>query len=123
MTKVQFVNFVAFGKRNSIDLRVVVVTGRGAPVHYHVGEEIPQNGSPSSIIAGFNELASSLFSDLVVELGSSGETQLIEVLVSLKDECEGEAYAEHGVSCEGSTFRMWVSFFASLNETEIKITE
>jgi hypothetical protein len=55
----------------------------------------------------------------VSELGASGENRIIELLVNLKDEVESESYAELGGSSQETTFSMWVSFFASLNETAI----
>jgi len=86
MKQVTFSNFIAFGKRMSIDIRVTICQAipdslgiwhaTGKPVQIVVSDEVPNTGDSEGICIQFNEMANRLLIDLVMQLNELGLTAL-----------------------------------------------
>ncbi|DAD50138.1 hypothetical protein QIJ71_gp1 [ssRNA phage Gerhypos.3_17] len=101
MKQVSFSNFIAFGKRMSIDIRVISsfdVNGQaiGIPTQFTISDEIPNTGDSDGIHISFNEMAERLIHDLVLQLNSRGLTALgIELTKRFRNSVEfADGYLE-----------------------------
>lgn len=120
MMQATFVNFVAFGKRTSIDLRIVIsIAGyQGIPVNVHVGDECENTGDYDGIHRSFTELAEACFEKLRVELFECGHAGLVELLDSALDDVRLDASEGEGYLSREGKFSSFVAFFYMLNNTE-----
>jgi hypothetical protein len=121
MYEATFVNFIAFGKRTSIDLRVVISNAGhvGIPAQIHVGLEDENPGDYSGFMKSFVKLANAAYTDLVGKLNELGHASLVEMLESQLEEVQMEAAEEEGVMLTECYFSSWVSFFYILNNTSL----
>lgn len=104
-----FVNFIAFGKRTSIDLRVVIGM---PPKHFHVSAEEPNHGSEDEIALSFIEMAEKLYGELCAALIKAGYTDFVE--------CLGKEVLGSTEFADGAqeSFALWISTLYRLNNME-----
>lgn len=129
MLKVIFSNFIGFGNRMSIDIRCtyfpIAVDSNGAPIglpdvrcigstrQFVISGEDTNTGDCEGIIQVFNDLASRLSADLVVELNRRGIFPLVK---ELTDRIRFALEEKEGTSIDAqATMAQLTCFFYSLN--------
>ncbi len=107
-----FSNFIAFGQRISIDLRVVLLS---LPKHIHVSADAPNEGAADDVEESFVELAKSLYNDLCGKLLEVGQADLVAELERERALTQSEIGGSMDKLCP------WLTFFYKLNNFTFKL--
>lgn len=113
MQLASFSNFIAFGNRVSIDLRVIIPSV--SPSLIHVFDEIPLMEDSHEFAVKFNETAESLFHSLIGRLMKAGFSGLASEVAEALDSIRFADGVQEEQSC-------WITELSLLNLRKFPLT-
>lgn len=125
MKRVQFVNFIGFGKRMSIDLRCVVFDAEsgGVPQHFHISDEARNFSDEIIGFPRFNEMAKRLLVDLATQLSDAGLPSMRQKLFErIVDATNGLDHDRRADSFHRE-FASLIALIHMLNDEEFEVTD